>query len=180
MRLGFDKMFEASECDKALVQIANGNTDALSVIHKYMERQIFAVSYSVLHDFSLCDDVVQETYIKIIERASLYQKGTSAKAWILTVARNTALDVIRHRKFETPDENISDDATDRFDENSVALSLIVKDALDKLSDEDRQIVTLKVYSGLRHSEIAEILEISTEAAKKKYQRAIAKMREFLG
>ena len=180
MQLKLDKIFQASECDKALVSIAQGKTDALSVIHKYMERQIFAVAYSVLHDFSLCDDVVQETYIKIIERASSYRQGTSAKAWILTVARNTSLDILRHRKFETPDENISDEASDRFDESAIALSLQVKDALDKLDDDDRQIVTLKVYSGLRHSEIAEIMGISTEAAKKKYQRAIAHMREILG
>ena len=40
-------------------------------------------------------------------------------------------------------------------------------------------MTLKVYSGLKHSEIAEILGISTEAAKKKYQRAIAQMKQLL-
>lgn len=179
LQLKLDKLMEASECDKALTHIAQGKSDALPVIHKYMERQIFAVAYSVLHDFSLCDDVVQETYIKIIEKASSYKPGTSAKAWILTVARNIALDIAKHRKFESPDENITDDATERFDESSLVLSIQVRAALDALDDDDRQVVTLKVYSGLKHSEIAEILGISTEAAKKKYQRAIAQMKQLL-
>lgn len=180
MQLRLDKLVEASECDKALTRIAQGKSDALPVIHKYLERQIFAVAYSILHDFSLCDDIVQETYIKIIEKASSYKPGTSAKAWVLTVARNIALDIAKHRKFECPDENITDDAAERFDEGSLVLSIQVRAALAALDDEDRQIVTLKVYSGLKHSEIAQIFGISTEAAKKKYQRAIAKMKELLG
>jgi len=179
LQVRLDKIFEASECDKALVKIAQGKHDALPVIHKYLERQIFAVAYSVLHDFSLCDDVVQETYVKIIEKASSYRPGTSAKAWVLTVARNIALDMLKHRKFEMPDENIDADLSDRFDENSILLSMQVKSALDSLDDEDRLIVTLKAYSGLKHNEIAAMLGITTEAAKKKYQRAIARMRELL-
>lgn len=178
MNLGLDKLIENAECDKALVEIAKGNTNMLVVIKKYLERQIYAVGYSVLHDFSLSDDVVQETYIKLTERAKQYTPKTNAKAWVLTVARNTALDMLRHRKYEMPDENISDDISDRFDESSVVLSMQIKKALDGLSDEDRQVVTLKAYAGLRHEEIAKIMGISTEAAKKKYQRAVKKMKEF--
>ena len=55
----------------------------------------------------------------------------------------------------------------------------VKKALDSLSDEERQIVTLKVYAGLKHREIAELLGITTDACKKKYQRAADKLRESL-
>ena len=174
-----EKMLEASECDRALSKIAQGKLDAVSVIYKYMQRQIFATAYSLLCDFSLAEDATQDTFVKIIERASFYKVGTSAKAWMLTVARNVALDMLRHRKFEMPDENIDVDVSERFDEHSVVLSLEVKAALDSLDEDDRQIVTLKAYSGLRHSEIAQIMGITTEAAKKKYQRAIAKMKEML-
>lgn len=183
MKISFDKMIEVSECDKALVGIARGKTEMLPIIHKYMERQIFAVAYSVLHDFSLCDDVVQETYVKIIDKASSYKPGSNAKAWILTVAHNTALDIRKHRYFEVADdivESMSDDISDRFDESTMVLSMQVKEALDMLADEDRQIVTLKVYTGLKHSEIAAMLGISTEAAKKKYQRAMAQLKKQLG
>ena len=175
----FEKMIESAECDRALAKIAQGKLDAVAVIYKYMQRQIYAVAYSVLHDFSLAEDAAQDTFVKIIERASSYKEGTSAKAWMLTVARNVALDTVRHRKFETPDENIDDDISERFDESADVTSMEVRTALEELSDEDRQIVTMKVYSGMRHSEIAQIMGISTEAAKKKYQRAIAKMKEIL-
>ena len=129
-------------------------------------------------DFSLSDDVVQETYIKIMEKSFSYQKGTNVRAWVLAIARNIAIDYYRKRKFECESEEIIDDDT-RFDESTVLSSLEVKKALDTLSDEERQIITFKIYAGLKHREIASLLGITTEACKKKYQRAVAKLRELI-
>ena len=66
-----DKLFENPDCEKALIKIADGDHEALSVIHKYMNRQIYAVAYAVLRDVTLSDDVVQETYIKIMDGKKL-------------------------------------------------------------------------------------------------------------
>ncbi len=172
------KLFEHADLEKALAKISDGDTDALRVIHKYMNRQIYAVAYAVLRDFSLSDDVVQETYIKILEKSFSYRKGTNARAWVLSIARNIAIDLYRKRKFEC-DSDTLDDSDTRFDESTVVSSMEVKHALDQLSDEERQIITLKIYAGLRHREIAELLGITTEACKKKYQRAADKLRETL-
>ena len=173
-----EKLFENAECEKSILKIADGDHDALRVIHKYMNRQIYAVAYAVLRDFSLSDDIVQETYVKIMEKAFTYEKGTNARAWILSISRNLAIDVYRKRSFDCAEQNVEEDE-DRFDEGSVLFSMEVKRALDTLDDEERQIVTLKVYAGLKHKEIAKILDLGEEASKKKYQRAIAKLRVLL-
>ncbi len=172
------KLFENSDLERALYKISEGDHDALSVIHRYMHRQIYAVAYAVLRDFTLSDDVVQETYIKILEKSFSYRKGTNARAWVLSIARNIAIDLYRKRRFEC-DTDTLDESDMRFDESTVLLSMEVRRALDTLSDEERQIVTLKVYAGLKHREIAELLGITTEACKKKYQRAADKLRELL-
>ncbi len=172
------ELFEHSDIEKALAKISDGDTDALRIIHKYMNRQIYAVGYAVLRDFSLADDVVQETYIKILEKSFTYCKGTNARAWVLSIARNIAIDLYRKRRFECETEE-PNDADIRFDESTVLASMEVKRALDNLSDEERQIITLKIYAGLRHREIAELLGITTEACKKKYQRAAEKLRQTL-
>ena len=176
--MDLEKLFENAECERSILKIADGDHDALRIIHKYMNRQIYAVAYAVLRDFSLSDDIVQETYVKIMEKASSYEKGTNARAWILSISRNLSIDVYRHRSFDCAEQEMEED-TNRFDEGSVLFSMEVKRALDTLDDEERQIVTLKVYAGLRHKEIAKILDIGEEACKKKYQRAIAKLRVFL-
>lgn len=166
------------ECEKALLRIAEGDRDALKVIYKYMNRQIYAVAYSILRDFTMSDDVVQETYVRILEKAFSYRKGTSPRAWVLSIARNISIDLYRRRRFEGAEESL-DDGDARFDEGSVLISMAVKKALDSLDREERQIVTLKVYSGLRHKEIASLLGITTEASKKKYQRALLRLRDLL-
>ena len=176
--MDIEKLFEGAECEKALLRIAQGDRDALKIIHQYMNRQIYAVAYSVLRDFSLADDIVQGTYVKILEKAFSYRKGTNARAWVLSVARNLAIDLFRHRRFEGTEETFADQAM-RFDESAVVSSMEVKQALDRLDDEERQIITLKIYAGLRHKEIASLLGMTEEAAKKKYQRAAAKLRELL-
>ena len=173
-----EKLFENVDCEKALAKISDGDHEALKVIHKYMNRQIYAVAYAVLQDFSLSDDVVQETYIKIMEKAFSYRKGTNARAWVLAIARNIAIDYYRKRRFECEADEITD-AEMRFDESTVLSSMEVKKALDSLSDEERQIITLKIYAGLKHREIAPLLGLTTEACKKKYQRAADKLRELL-
>jgi RNA polymerase sigma-70 factor (ECF subfamily) len=173
-----EKLFENAECEKSILKIADGDNDALRVIHKYMNRQIYAVAYAVLRDFSLSDDIVQETYIKIMEKASSYVKGTNARAWILAISRNLSIDIYRKRSLDCAEQEVNEEEN-RFDEGSVLFSMEVKRALDTLDDEERQIVTLKVYAGLKHKEIAKILDAGEEACKKKYQRAIAKLRVLL-
>ena len=133
---------------------------------------------AVLRDFALADDIVQETYVKIMEKASSYEKGTNARAWILSIARNLSIDIYRRRSFDCAEQETGDEEN-RFDEGSVLFSMEVKRALDTLDDEERQIVTMKVYAELKHKMIAKILDISEEACKKKYQRAIAKLRVLL-
>ena len=176
--MDLEKIFENAECEKALCKIADGDNDALKTIHKLMNRQIYAVAYSVLQDFALSDDIVQETYVKIIEKAFSYRKGTNARAWVLSIARNLAIDLFRRRKFEC-NTDVLPDEENRFDEGSVVFAMEVKHALDTLENEERQIITLKVYAGLKHKEIAPLLGINEEACKKKYQRALAKLRPLL-
>ena len=98
--MDLEKLFENAECEKAILKIADGDNDALRVIHKYMNRQIYAVAYAVLRDFSLSDDVVQETYVKIMENASSYVKGTNARAWILSISRNLSIDIYKRSLFD--------------------------------------------------------------------------------
>jgi RNA polymerase sigma-70 factor (ECF subfamily) len=124
------------------------------------------------------DDIVQETYIKIMEKAFSYRKGTNARAWILSIARNIAIDVFRRRKFECDTDALPEESG-RFDESSILFSMEVKRALDTLDDEERQIITMKIYAGLKHKEIGPLLGINEESCKKKYQRAIAKLRRML-
>lgn len=61
---------------------------------------------SIIPDFSLADDVVQETFLVVTRKASTFELGSSFGAWARTIARYKALEAIRTRKFETLSEEV--------------------------------------------------------------------------
>ena len=63
---------------------------------------------SMIPDFSLADDVVQETFLVVTRKASTFELGTSFGAWVRTIARFKVLEAIRARKFETLSEEVLD------------------------------------------------------------------------
>ena len=55
---------------------------------------------------------------------------------------------------------------------------MLRDALNTLSDEEKLIVKLRIYAGLSHSEIANVIEKNTVSVRKKYQRALEKLKKY--
>ena len=124
---------------------------------------------------------MQDTFVNVLQSATSYHPCGKAMAWILTITRNLAL--MRLRRFEN--KNVSfeevyhtEDECDHFaqSENRMVLSSV----LEKLSDDERQIVMLHAISGLKHREIAEMLDIPQATVISKYNRALGKLRALMG
>lgn len=162
-------------CEKAIAELAEGNTDALSVIYGEMSRRIFSLAYTVTGNYCDAEDALQNTMIDITRYCREY-RGGSIVAWIMTIARHNALDIVRKRREEAPlddaVENLAADARDGF---------AVVEAMDMLSvlDEDeKQIVLLRLYHEMPYREIAAVMGIKVFAAQKRYQRAISKLKKY--
>jgi RNA polymerase sigma-70 factor (ECF subfamily) len=61
---------------------------------------------SMIPDFSIADDVVQETFVTVTKKAAAFEIGTSFAAWVKTIARFKALEAMRTRRFETLSEDV--------------------------------------------------------------------------
>lgn len=170
------KYIENSACENALRRIAEGDTEALSVVYEKMGRMIISVASSVLCDRVEAEDILQDTMCEIVKSCCRYQKNTNARAWILAIARNLALTRAKQRSRVCEiDENIS--CIDEI--SNVVLRLDLESALAKLSDEDREIVCLRLETGLSHREISGITGLSAAAVQKRYRRALARLRGYL-
>ena len=113
-------------------------------------------------------------YLRIKTGLHSYAPGSNARAWILQIAKNCALSELRRRKDEVSIDGLEIAAADAFGDGSVT------DVMRRvLTEEEQQIVTLHVLWQYKHREIAELLGITTDACKKKYQRAADKLRESL-
>lgn len=159
------------ECRKAIKRLSNGDMTALSVIYDNTARLIFSMAFSILGNREDAEDVLQDTMLKVAAAADSYKKG-SPKAWVLSIARNRAIDLSRKRRPTADVEEAS-----YFDPDLVKLELV--DVLNALNDEEKQALLLHIYGGLSHKEIGKVLNISAEAAQKKYRRALLKLKKLL-
>lgn len=129
---------------------------------------IFRFALSILKDPQLAEDVLQETFLRILSGKGNPDPGKE-QAWLYRVARNICYDILRKRKRETQEVSIAPAAAEA---NWEYLALIAP-----LSPKEQEIVSLKILGGLTHKEIAKVLGITTAGAKKRYERAISKLRE---
>lgn len=175
---------DTSAIASALAEISDGNTHAVTVIYERMGRQILSLGRAVTGSQSSGEDVLQETVLKIIENIHTYRKDGNAKAWIMAIARNTAIDMKnRSSRLGTDSDTDRSELEDgrEYDFSSTKQSEImdVMSALSRLDDTDREIVVMKAMSGLKHKDIAKLLGITVDASKKRYRRALEKLRTLI-
>lgn len=155
-----------------------------------MHKPIFALAFSILGDKSLAEDIVQETFIRIRTKSDLYLEGTNGVAWIFRIARNLSLNLLKKRNFEVTGlkdnrslEELflkSNSSINRSGEFDVSLEkFMLQQAFTKLNDKERQIIILYAVSGLKHREIAKLMNIPQSTERWYYIRALGKLRKSL-
>lgn len=166
--------FPNAVCDTALCRIAEGDHEALSVIYEKLGRQIYMLAYSILQDTYGAEDIMQETFLKLLSNAGSYQRGTNAKAYILKITQNLSLTALEKKRRACVRECPVDESLPDPD----APPLTALEALKLLNEEERQIVVMKLDSKATHKQIASLLGISTAACEKRYRRALEKLKSY--
>ena len=166
-------MFYAVEkaCESALAALAAGDRSALATLYERMGRSVFSVAYAVTGNYHDAEDVLQETMPDAFRCASAYRQGTSACAWLLSIARHKAVDCLRRasvRRAEPLDDVPA--AESRY------AAVEALELLRFLDEGEREVVILCVYTALPNKERAALLGITVPAAQKRYQRAMKKLR----
>ena len=141
----------------------------LESLYEQHSTGVYRFALSILRSPQDAEDVTQETFLRAVKDGSLRFRPGKERAFLYTVAKNLCYDLLRDRKRELPavQEPSGEDA---YDMEYLQL-------LACLSETERNIVTLKLVAGATHAEIAKILGITLSAAKKRYERAIVKVRE---
>ena len=160
-------------CDDAIIAIAGGDKQPLGTLYDHMARDIYVAALAITQNHADAEDALQDTMLQIVKYASSYRKGSNPRAWVLTIARHRALDIVRRRKVTIPLEEISlaDESTESNHTDALAL-------LDKLNKNERQLIVFRLYEELSYNDIAKIMNISTFAAQKRYQRALRKLKKL--
>lgn len=161
-------------------RIGQNDMTALEELYHLTERTLYAFSVSLTRDHEEAVDLIQETYIKVMSAAHLYQPMGKPLAWLFTIAKNLYYSKYRKESkvIQLEPEIIANDR--RFAYISDADDKIVLEGvLKRLTEEEREIVMLHAASGMKHQEIADALGLKLSTTLSKYRRALQKLKHYL-
>lgn len=164
--------------EKLLLQVGQGDVNALEQLYAAASGAVFAYAFSILRDRFDAEDAVQDTFLKIRAAAHLYQPQGKPMAWIMTIARNICLMQLRSRSKVTsldPEDPLPDLEKIRDPEDRE----ILKSTFTALAEDEARIILLHVVAGLKHRETAELMKIPLSTVLSKYHRALKKLRQEL-
>ena len=164
--------------DDIIKRISENDNAAFRILYEATEKPLFGVALSILKDRYDAEDALHDTYIKLKSCAHLYEGRGKPMAWLFTITRNLCLMKLREKSRYAELGRLEDDisfscVTDHDGR------LVLESAMNGLGEDERQIVMLHAVSGLRHREIAQLLELPLSTVLSKYNRAIKKLKNIL-
>ena len=175
----------------------DGRHDALEELYRRHHRAIFAFIVRLVQDHQLAEDLVQETFLRVFGSRKRWQPRSKFTSWLYRIARNLCIDEKRRywnrlvqrdtevRIGDSPDSLSVIDLTEdkgfdaRQQSSQRAHAEIIREAVNSLSHDQREVIILNKYQGLSYIEIAEILGVTPESIKQRAYRAHLKLREVL-
>lgn len=166
--------------DSLLASIARGDRDALAQLYHGTSTAVYSYALSVLKNSHDAEDVLHDCYLKVWLAADAYRSAGKPMAWILTIAKNLCLQNLRQRQ-KTEPLSLEDwrGCLDASTEMTADDKVVLQQCMERLTDDERQIVVLHAVSGFKHREVAELLDMALSTVLSKYHRAIKKMKTCL-
>jgi RNA polymerase sigma-70 factor (ECF subfamily) len=180
----------AEELD-LLARVARKERAAFEALYARYSNVLYATAFKFLKEDADAQDVVQDVFIQIWDKAKLYDPAKGKPlTWALTMTRNRSIDRIRaiQRRSRLRDEFQQESAFDESAGVREALSevdasekgQILRDAVKQLSTQQREVIELAYFRGLTQTEIAENLGEPLGTVKARARRGLMKLKELLG
>ncbi len=170
----FESVQTASRMD-VIARFREGDEDAIREIYRRHGGSVRTVAASIVGDPELASEVVQQTFLKAWQAAASFDGDRELTPWLYSIARRTAIDVLR-REGRRPqgvpaEEHETATATIGFTFERTWEAYEIRQALDALPAEERDVVRLSHLMGLKHAEIATKLGIPIGTVKSRSNRA---------
>ena len=168
--------------DKQCMQnLSNGDDQALVELYSRYHRGVFNYILRLLGDNEAAEDILQEVFVAVWQRAAGFRHRSSVKTWIFRIAHNLAVSWIRKQKrFETTSESITESSADPEEATELNWRADeVRLALDQLSPVQRATIELAFAQGLSYAEIGVVLDCPVGTVKSRISNAIRQLGRIL-
>jgi RNA polymerase sigma factor (sigma-70 family) len=164
----------------------NGDQKAQFRIYRLYYKAMYNTSLRIVANVMEAEDIMQESFLSAFEKIDTYSGTVSFGAWLKKIVINRSLDYLEKSRrliFEDIDSfsGIADDGEDEMaqDEELHVRAAELTEAVKRLPDKSRIILTLYLLEGYDHEEISEILSITSSTSRSQLSRAKRKLIEEL-
>jgi RNA polymerase sigma-70 factor (ECF subfamily) len=172
--------------------VSGADENAINVLINRHLKLVYNFSYKLVGNAEDAEEITQETFVKIWKNIEKYKKGQSFKAWLMKIARNTAIDLLRKKKsfsfsdFETSTgENLLVDTLADSEPGPMELTArshdgnFLNDILENLSQIYKEVIVLRYQDGMTFEEIAKFLDKPLDTVKSQHRRALIRIRQLM-
>jgi RNA polymerase sigma-70 factor (ECF subfamily) len=167
----------------AINLVRGGNADAFTGIVEHYQAPLQRYLYRLTGDTELARDLAQDTFVQAYKNISKTDSELSLRAWLYRIAENNARQHFRRKKLisflpfsdQEAAEPAEGDHAGKMEE-----SMAIEEALLKIPQKQRTCLVLHFVEGFKYREIAEILEITEEAVRKRVSRGSVEFRKLYG
>ncbi len=174
----------SSSTDEELLRyITRGNSLAFNCLYERYGQRLYAYALRLTENPAQAEDILQESMLIVWRKSAAYRGEGSVQAWLLSIIRNKCMQLYRQKPTESiegSDLDFADDALSmekdisQQDERSR-----VREALQRLSPEHREVLELVFYQGLNQKEIAQVCRCPLGTVKSRLSYARQQLRGIL-
>jgi RNA polymerase sigma-70 factor (ECF subfamily) len=188
-----------SVSDEDLLRRFNqGDEGAFEVLVRRLERPLFNFILRSTRDADQAAELLQEVFLKVVQRAGEFQGQSKVSTWVYTIARNLCIDTSRkmafrrHRSLDAPSSGGEDgdaqplldripSAVAASDRSVIAqdLSARIQAAVEALPDEQREVFLMREVQNMPFKEIAEVLGVPENTVKSRMRYALERLQRAL-
>lgn len=171
------------ELTTLLVRIANGDKAAFGRLYDLTSSRLFAVARSLLRRPEMAEEALQETFVRIWQKASYYDPAMAQPmAWLATITRNQAI-TLRRKSAERETSNLDDvdpQVGQIMPEAELAMEFKrLRDCLGRLPEDRQDMILLAYYQGWSRDELAQQFKRPVATIKTLLRRSLVVLRECL-
>lgn len=171
-----------------LERVSGGDQEAFSVLYERFSDRVFGLTSRILRDASQAEEVSQEIFLEIWQRASRFDRARgTATSWIMTLAHGRSVDRVRQSQASRNRDLKSAVGSFDRDVDSVADVVVqhsdaaqVRECLDTLTPLQRESITLAYFGGHTQREVGDLLGAALPTIKTRMRDGLVRLRDCMG
>lgn len=167
------------ELKELFIEMKYGNNIAFEKLYNRYKKLVYGIAFSILKNEQDSEDIVQIVFTKIYSIDKTKLPNSNEASWLYSVTKNETINYLKNKR-----NNINLDSIYEIEDNNSEINRIIdqdsyNSLISKLSDKEKEIVSLKILSNLSFEQIGKVLNVPTGTIKWRYYKSVHTLKLLL-